>query len=166
MGIEIERKFLVEGETWRSLGIGVDLTQGYLVGNDQATVRVRIAGNVAYLTVKGKVRNLTRQEFEYEIPLIDAQAILKLCFPRIVAKKRYKIRLDDLTWEVDEFLGANQGLVMAEVELSSPNQPVPLPNWIAEEVSHDYRYFNSYLADHPYTTWPSQPQNSSEQKIQ
>lgn len=153
MGIEIERKFLVNGETWRSLGQAIAITQGYLVGNDQTTVRVRIAGDMAYLTVKGKVINLTRQEFEYAIPLADAQAILKLCLPRVVSKKRYKIQLGALTWEVDDFLGANQGLVIAEVELLSPDQPISLPDWIAEEVSDDPRYFNSYLANHPYMTW-------------
>lgn len=153
MGIEIERKFLVNGEAWRSLGESTLLTQGYLVGSDQATVRVRIAGENSYLTVKGKVKNLVRQEFEYGIPLTDAQAMLKLCFPRIVAKTRYKIWINDLIWEVDEFLEANQGLVLAEVELLSPDQPISLPGWIAEEVSNDPKYFNSYLAKHPYTTW-------------
>lgn len=153
MGIEIERKFLVKDDSWRSLGQGVLLTQGYLAGSEHSTVRVRIAGDVAYLTVKGKVKNLTRQEFEYEIPVSDAQAILKLCYPRVVEKTRYKIYLQDLIWEVDEFVGANQGLVMAEVELTSPEQSVPLPEWIAQEVSDDPRYFNSYLASHPYGTW-------------
>lgn len=157
MGIEIERKFLVKGETWRSLGQGVAFTQGYLAGSDQAIVRVRIAGDAAYLTVKGKVQNLTRQEFEYEIPVVEAQAILRLCHPRIVEKTRYKIYLQNLTWEVDEFVGANQGLVIAEVELTSPDQPISLPEWIAQEVSDDPRYFNSYLAQHPYTTWPDEP---------
>lgn len=160
MGIEIERKFLVKNEAWRSLGKGVSLTQGYLAGSNQATVRVRIAGNIAYLTVKGKVKNLTRQEFEYEIPVVDAQAILKLCHPRIVEKTRYKIRLQDLIWEVDEFAGANQGLVMAEVELEAADQLVSLPEWIAQEVSEDPRYFNSYLASHPYSTWSDQPSRS------
>ena len=154
MGIEIERKFLVNGEAWRSLGQSIAITQGYLVGNDQATVRVRVAGDMAYLTVKGKVINLTRQEFEYEIPLIDAQAILKLCLPRIVTKNRYKIQMGDLIWEVDEFSGANQGLVIAEVELLTADQPISLPDWIAEEVSDNPKYFNSYLANHPYMTWP------------
>ncbi|WP_299415900.1 CYTH domain-containing protein [Acaryochloris sp. IP29b_bin.148] len=155
MGIEIERKFLVKGEAWRSLGQGVAFTQGYLAGSEQATIRVRIAGDLAYLTVKGKVHNLVRQEFEYEIPVMDAQAMLQLCHSRIVEKTRYKIYLQDLTWEVDEFAGANQGLTIAEVELNAPDQPVSLPAWVGQEVSDDPRYFNSYLAQHPYTTWPT-----------
>ncbi len=155
MGIEIERKFLVKGDAWRSMGPGIPLIQGYLAGSDQATVRVRTAGEVAFLTVKGKVTNLTRQEFEYEIPVADARAMLKLCYPRVVEKTRYKIPIHDLMWEVDEFAGTNQGLVVAEVELASPEQSLSLPDWIGPEVSDDSRYFNSYLAAHPYSTWPN-----------
>lgn len=153
MGIEIERKFLVKDEAWRSSEPGVSLIQGYLAGSDQATVRVRIAGQIAFLTVKGKVQNLTRQEFEYEIPVADAQAMMDLCYPRVVEKTRYKIAIQDLIWEVDEFSGMNQGLILAEVELASPDQFVTLPGWIGQEVSNDPRYFNSYLAAHPYSTW-------------
>lgn len=153
MGIEIERKFLVKSEAWRSMGSGVPLIQGYLAGSNQATVRVRIAGEKARLTVKGKVQNLTRQEFEYEIPVADAQAMMALCYPRVVEKTRYKIAFSDLIWEVDDFSGTNQGLVLAEVELSAPDQSVVLPDWVGQEVSDDPRYFNSYLAAHPYSTW-------------
>ncbi|NJM66605.1 MAG: CYTH domain-containing protein [Acaryochloris sp. RU_4_1] len=161
MGIEIERKFLVKGEGWRwsttdrrsSYPQGTSLIQGYLASHEQATVRVRIAGDLAYLTVKGKVENLARPEFEYAIPVADAQGILQLCGSLIVAKTRYKIPFKDLIWEVDEFVGANQGLVLAEVELQFPDQPVSLPGWIGTEVSEDSRYFNSYLARHPYSTW-------------
>jgi len=157
MGIEIERKFLVKGDAWRSLGQSVPLIQGYLAGSDQATVRVRIAGDIAFLTAKGRVHNLTRQEFEYEIPVADAQAMINLCHPRIVEKTRYKIPVADLIWEVDDFAGANLGLILAEVELTSPEQSVTLPDWIGLEVSDDPRYFNSYLAAHPYSTWPDKP---------
>jgi adenylate cyclase len=161
MGIEIERKFLVKGEGWRwsttdqksSHAQGTSLIQGYLASHEQATVRVRIAGDLAYLTVKGKVKNLARPEFEYAIPVADVQGILPLCGSLIVAKTRYKIPFKDLIWEVDEFVGANQGLVLAEVELQSPDQPVSLPEWVGAEVSEDPRYFNSYLARHPYSTW-------------
>lgn len=162
MGIEIERKFLVSGEVWRSMGQSTPLVQGYLAGSDQATVRVRIAGNTAFLTVKGRVKNLTRQEFEYEIPVADAQAMMDLCYPRVVEKTRYKIPIDDLIWEVDDFAGTNQGLVLAEVELTSPEQVVSLPSWIGLEVSDDPRYFNSYLAAHPYSTWPHMPSANPE----
>lgn len=160
MGIEIERKFLVTGEAWRSMGHSVPLIQGYLAGSNQATARVRIAGDIAFLTVKGRVKNLTRQEFEYEIPVADAQAMMDLCHPRVVEKTRYKIPIEDLIWEVDEFAGQNQGLVLAEVELTSPEQSVTLPDWIGLEVSDDPRYFNSYLAVHPYKTWPHEPSSN------
>ncbi|WP_299489748.1 CYTH domain-containing protein [Acaryochloris sp. IP29b_bin.137] len=153
MGIEIERKFLVISETWRSMGSGVPLIQGYLADSNPTTVRVRIAGEKAFLTIKGKVQNLTRQEFEYKIPVADAQAMMNLCYPRVVEKTRYKIAVSDLIWEIDEFSGTNQGLVLAEVELSAPDQSVILPDWVGQEVSDDPRYFNSYLAAHPYSTW-------------
>lgn len=142
------------------MGHSVPLIQGYLAGSNQATVRVRIAGDIAFLTVKGRVKNLTRQEFEYEIPVADAQAMMDLCHPRVVEKTRYKIPIEDLIWEVDEFAGQNQGLVLAEVELTSPEQSVPLPDWIGLEVSDDPRYFNSYLAVHPYKTWPHEPSSN------
>ena len=144
------------------MGQSTPLVQGYLAGSDQATVRVRIAGNTAFLTVKGRVKNLTRQEFEYEIPVADAQAMMDLCYPRVVEKTRYKIPIDDLIWEVDDFAGTNQGLVLAEVELTSPEQVVSLPSWIGLEVSDDPRYFNSYLAAHPYSTWPHVPSANPE----
>lgn len=136
------------------MGQSIPLVQGYLAGSEQATVRVRIAGDTAFLTVKGRVKNLTRQEFEYEIPVADAEAMMDLCQPRVVEKTRYKIPIENLIWEVDEFAGTNQGLVLAEVELTSPEQFVSLPSWIGLEVSDDPRYFNSYLAAHPYSTWP------------
>ena len=142
------------------MGHSVPLIQGYLAGSNQATARVRIAGDIAFLTVKGRVKNLTRQEFEYEIPVADAQAMMDLCHPRVVAKTRYKIPIEDLIWEVDEFTGQNRGLVLAEVELTSPEQSVPLPDWIGLEVSDDPRYFNSYLAAHPYSTWPHEPSSN------
>lgn len=142
------------------MGHSVPLIQGYLAGSNQATARVRIAGDIAFLTVKGRVKNLTRQEFEYEIPVADAQAMMDLCHPRVVEKTRYKIPIEDLIWEVDDFAGQNQGLVLAEVELTSPEQSVTLPDWIGLEVSDDPRYFNSYLAAHPYSTWPHEPSSN------
>lgn len=154
MGLEIERKFLVSSDGWRSQHSGISIIQGYLLAANHTTVRVRIANQDAYLTLKSKVENLTRQEFEYPIPLEDAQAILSLCDDLgVISKIRYKIPMGDLVWEVDEFTAANQGLILAEVELSSADQSVPLPPWIGQEVSDDPRYFNSYLAQHPYRTW-------------
>lgn len=154
MGIEIERKFLVKGDGWRSLGVGTVYCQGYLASGKGVTVRVRIAGDTGYLTIKGATEGISRSEFEYVIPTPDAEEMLStLCDRPLIEKVRYRIIQDDLTWEVDEFTGANQGLVMAEVELRDPNQIVELPDWIGEEVSHDPRYFNAYLAKNPFPSW-------------
>lgn len=154
MSIEIERKFLVKGDGWRSLGVGTVYCQGYLASGKGVTVRVRIAGDTGYLTIKGATEGISRSEFEYVIPTSDAEEMLStLCDRPLIEKVRYRIIQDDLTWEVDEFTGANQGLVMAEVELRDPNQIVELPDWIGEEVSHDPRYFNAYLAKNPFPSW-------------
>jgi adenylate cyclase len=158
MGIEIERKFLVQGEEWRSLGVGTLYRQGYVVLGIGKTVRVRVAGHTGYLTIKGPSRNLTRSEFEYEIPLADAMAMLdSLCEQPLVEKMRYKIPYAGLTWEVDEFSGENQGLILAEVELTTADQAIALPPWIGQEVSHDRRYYNSYLVRNPFRQWPIEP---------
>ncbi len=154
MALEIERKFLVTGDGWRLGSEGIFYIQGYIAATPKATVRVRVAGEQAYLTLKGKVLNLTRTEFEYSIPMADAQQMLQqLCGPLVVEKTRYKIPLGNLLWEVDEFSGLNQGLVVAEVELSSPTQEITRPVWLGDEVSHDARYYNSNLAREPYSTW-------------
>ena len=154
MAVEIERKFLVVGDGWRSLGVGIPYRQGYLLSRSGITVRVRIAGDIGYLTIKSASSGISRAEFEYMIPLPDAIEMLDtLCERPIIEKVRHRIPWEGLLWEVDEFAGANQGLVMAEVELTDPNQIVHLPDWIGEEVSHDPRYFNSYLAKHPYGEW-------------
>lgn len=154
MAIEIERKFLVAGDSWRGLAAGVAYRQGYLVSGSGLTVRVRIAGDTGYLTIKGATSGIARSEFEYPIPLNDASEMLDtLCGRPIIEKVRHRIPWNGLIWEVDEFAGANQGLIMAEVELKDPNQIIQLPAWIGEEVSHDPRYFNSYLAEHPYREW-------------
>lgn len=154
MAVEIERKFLVVGDSWRALGVGVPYRQGYLLSGGGITVRVRIAGDTGYLTIKGTSSGISRAEFEYAIPLSDATEMLDtLCERPLIEKVRHRIPWQGLLWEVDEFAGANQGLIMAEVELSDPNQIVQLPDWIGEEVSNDPRYFNSYLAKHPYREW-------------
>jgi adenylate cyclase len=155
MAIEIERKFLVQGETWRrTQTTGTLYRQGYIPTLDKRTVRVRIAGDQSYLTLKGPVENCARLEFEYPIPLADAMQMLdQLCESPLIEKIRYKINRDDLIWEVDEFLGGNQGLILAEVELASAHQDIVLPEWIGEEVSGDRRYYNSYLVKHPFTSW-------------
>lgn len=152
MGTEIERKFLVVGDQWRSLGQGTRYCQGYL--STRPTVRVRIAGDQGYLTIKGPSDGVSRAEFEYGIPLADAQTMLAtLCQRPLIEKVRTKIPIDGLVWEVDEFMGDNHGLILAEVELTAANQAFEIPPWIGVEVSGDPRYFNSYLVQHPFSTW-------------
>jgi adenylate cyclase len=154
MGIEIERKFLVQSDAWRSEATGTPYCQGYIAKTSGANVRVRIAGDRGFLTLKGKSQNLIRPEFEYEIPVDDAREMLAMwCHPFIVEKLRYRVAVGELTWEVDEFLGLNQGLILAEVELSDPNQVVPIPAWVGEEVSDLTQYYNSSLAYNPYSSW-------------
>lgn len=156
MPVEIERKFLVKNDGWRSLGSGELYRQGYLVTEPDRTVRVRVVGDRAYLTIKGMSTGLSRLEYEYEIPVADAETLLDtLCMRPLIEKTRYKIPIGDLVWEVDEFAGENAGLVLAEVELTDESQTVDLPEWIGLEVSTDRRYFNSYLSQNPYGTWGS-----------
>ena len=154
MPTEIERKFLVKGDAWRSLANGIPYAQGYIVSSAERVVRVRIAGDQGYLTIKGATVGIARAEFEYPIPIEDAQELLRtLCSPPLIQKKRYKIEQAGLVWEVDEFEGENQGLIVAEVELSNANQAIALPDWIDREVSDDPRYFNANLAKHPFCQW-------------
>ncbi|MBM9511781.1 CYTH domain-containing protein [Desulfogranum marinum] len=154
MGIEIERKFLLVGEAWKKLAQGVRYRQGYLSTSKESTVRVRTIENTGYLTVKGKSTGATRSEFEYEIPVEDANTMLdQLCAKPLIEKKRYKIEYEGFTWEVDEFFGENQGLVVAEIELESEDQPYTKPEWVGAEVTQDQRYFNSNLARNPYCRW-------------
>jgi adenylate cyclase len=153
LGKEIERKFLVRGEEWRALAVGVRYRQGYLSTVKERTVRVRTVGERGYLTVKGITVGATRKEFEYEIPAADAAALLELCEQPLVEKVRYRIPAGGLTWEVDEFEGVNRGLIVAECELASEDQRIELPPWIGAEVTGDPRYFNSNLIAHPFTAW-------------
>jgi CYTH domain-containing protein len=154
MGTEIERKFLVVGDAWRQGAIGVLYRQGYLCTTPERTVRVRVAGDKGYFTVKGSRTGVSRLEFEYPIPLEDAQAMLDaLCVRPLIEKTRYRIDHGGLVWEVDEFAGENAGLVIAEVELEREDQEVSLPAWVGNEVSADDRYANSSLAERPFSTW-------------
>ncbi len=154
MAKEIERKFLVSGDAWRQLATGTHYRQGYLSTVKERTVRVRTINEEAFLTIKGVTQGFTRVEYEYEIPHADAVELLDdLCEQPIVEKHRYKIEVDGLTWEVDEFHGVNDGLIVAEVELESEDQEFSRPDWIGEEVSGDPRYFNANLIANPYTTW-------------
>lgn len=154
MGTEIERKFIVVGEGWRAGATGVRYRQGYLSTESGATVRVRLAGDEAFLTIKGARVGLGRPEFEYPLPHADAEYMLDhLCRKPLIEKYRYRVPHGDLVWEVDEFLAENEGLLIAEVELESEDQPVVLPEWVGPEVSTDARYTNAYLVSHPYNTW-------------
>jgi adenylate cyclase len=154
MGQEIERKFLVVNDSWRTAAQGEMISQGYIPTQDARTVRVRRVGDRAYLTLKGPAVGLVRPEFEYAIPLDDAQLILTtLCEPPLIEKTRYRLPLGGVVWEIDDFHGQNQGLIIAEVELTSPDQVVHLPDWVGTEVTHDLRYQNANLARHPFTTW-------------
>jgi len=154
MSVEIERKFLVRDDRWKVLGQGVLLRQGYLSSHPDRIVRVRIEGDAAMLTIKGRSVGATRGEWEYPIPLTDAQAFLdSLCERPIIEKYRSRIRFEGMVWEVDEFLGENAGLVVAEIELEREGQAFVEPDWIGEEVTQDARYFNANLLCHPYRAW-------------
>ncbi|HEU4853052.1 MAG TPA: CYTH domain-containing protein [Telluria sp.] len=154
MGVEIERKFLLAGDGWRSLGEPVLLRQGYLCSDPARVVRVRVEGGQGTITIKGKSSGATRGEWEYQIPLAEANELLDgLCHQPIIEKYRSRIQHAGHTWEVDEFLGANRGLVVAEIELASEAEAFDRPGWIGAEVTDDARYFNSNLLRHPYTEW-------------
>lgn len=156
MAIEIERKFLVRGEGWRQPDAQW-LSQGYLNRDPLRTVRVRVAGERAFLTIKGPNDGIRRQEFEYPIPVEDARALLALCDGPLIEKFRHRVRVGALVWEIDEFHGANAGLVVAEVELPAVDHPFQAPDWLGEEVSHDPRYFNSSLSRQPFSQWGATP---------
>lgn len=153
MGVEIERKFLVRDRAVLAEVEGVPYRQGYLSIDPERTVRVSRAGDHAFLTIKGLSRGATRAEFEYPIPVEDAEAMLLQCLPPIIAKLRHRLPHAGLVWEVDVFGGENEGLVVAEVEIPSEATEVALPPWIGEEVTDDPRYFNANLVRHPYRDW-------------
>ena len=161
MALEIERKFLVTGDGWRAAAREVvPMAQGYI--NDQkamdegamkASVRVRIAGDKAFLNLKSRELGHTRQEFDYAVPVADARALLALCVGGLVDKRRHYVQHEGHLWEVDEFLGDNAGLVVAEIELSSADEAFVRPEWIGAEVTESSRYYNLALATRPYGQW-------------
>ena len=154
MGTEIERKFLVRDNTFRSLAQGTRYRQGYLSSTKERVVRVRTIDDKGFLTIKGITTGATRAEYEYEIPVKEAEAMLDgLCEKPLIEKDRYKIAHKGLIWEVDEFFGENQELILAEVELESEDQPYDKPEWITDEVTGDPKYFNSNLIQNPYKNW-------------
>ncbi|HEY0891991.1 MAG TPA: CYTH domain-containing protein [Cellvibrio sp.] len=152
MAIEIERKFLVLGDAWRDAP-PVFYSQGYLNRDKARTVRVRIAGEEAFLTIKGTSVGARRAEFEYPIPVWDARELLALCEQPLIEKNRRKILHEGFIWEVDEFLGENLGLVVAEIELPAEDAAFTKPDWVGAEVTDDARYFNSNLSRTPFTCW-------------
>jgi adenylate cyclase len=163
MALEIERKFLVTGDGWRTAAHEVvPMGQGYLndagslrEGTMNASVRVRIAGGAAFLNIKSRELGHTRQEFEYPIPVEDARALLALCVGGRIEKRRHLVRHAGHLWEVDEFLGDNAGLVVAEIELGRADEAFERPGWLGGEVTDDPRYYNLALAERPYARWPA-----------
>ena len=154
MGVEIERKFLLTGTAWKQLASGTSYRQGYLNSTKERTVRVRTIDDKGFLTIKGISVGATRVEYEYEIPVTDAQKLLDdLCEKPIIEKNRYKIAHGGFVWEVDEFFGENEGLVVAEIELESEGQAFEKPEWVGDEVTGDPRYFNSNLISNPFKQW-------------
>jgi adenylate cyclase len=156
MGIEIERKFLVKNNLWKeNANNGTDFEQAYFTRNGSCSVRVRKEGDKANLNIKSAKPGIVRQEFEYAIPLDEAEELLSLCCSTTVTKKRYKVVHAGKTWEIDVFTGENDGLVVAEIELDSPDENFELPPWTGNEVSSEIRYYNTELARHPYSKWES-----------
>lgn len=154
MATEIERKFIVDATLWRPQGVGVRIRQGYLPMAGKTVVRVRASGEGAWLTVKGENKGMTRLEFEYPVPISDAEAMLDaLCARPLIEKIRYSVRFSGADWTVDVFEGDNAGLIMAEIELEYENQEVILPPWAGREVTDDPRYYNANLALRPYGRW-------------
>lgn len=164
MGIEIERKFLLANDDWRALAHrSIDMAQGYLNdaesvtrGLQNASVRVRIEGDEARLNIKSRELGASRQEFDYRIALADAQALIALCVGGVVRKRRHLVTHGAHLWEIDEFIGDNAGLVVAEVELDAEDESIAMPDWIGAEVTHLPRYYNLNLASLPYLRWPAE----------
>ena len=164
MGIEIERKFLLVGDGWRAQVVkAVRMAQGYINdmaamrdGRQNASVRVRIAGGEAFLNLKSRELGSTRQEFDYPIPVADAEALLALCVGGRIDKVRHYVQPEGHTWEVDEFAGDNAGLVVAELELASADEAFARPAWLGREVTQELRYYNLALAERPYSRWNAQ----------
>ena len=153
MPTEIERKFLVKSDAWKDGPPGVEIRQGYLANDKERSVRVRLAGDKAFITVKGAGEGITRSEFEYPVPLEDAREMLALCLPSLIEKTRHERRHAGHLWEVDEFQGDNDGLVVAEIELDAEDRDFEKPEWAGEELSDDPRYLNACLAERPWREW-------------
>jgi adenylate cyclase len=155
MATEIEHKFLIRDDRWRQqVERSAPMRQGYLTSDARCSVRVRVAGDQGFLNIKSGTLGIQRSEYEYPIPLAEAEEILDtLCEKPLLEKTRHYLHFGGRLWEIDEFAGDNTGLIVAEVELSRPDEPFARPDWLGEDVSHDIRYYNSQLARHPYNTW-------------
>lgn len=155
MGIEIERKFLLRDDTWRGqVEQSTRMRQGYLQRDEGSAIRVRISGDFAHINIKHTEDGINRLEYEYGIPVADAQEILdRIAMPQQIEKTRHEIRIGKHLWEIDEFHGDNKGLIVAEIELTHMDEPFEKPTWLGEEVSQDRRYFNSNLIVNPYNSW-------------
>jgi adenylate cyclase len=155
MAVEIERKFMIHQDLWYALlkPEGNSIVQAYLVNEPEKVIRIRVDDSQGFITIKGPVQNLTRLEFEYPIPLKEALEIIGHFSKKRIEKMRYKIEFKGHIWEIDEFFGENEGLILAEIELKKEEETFEKPSWIGEEVTSDFRYYNSYLFDHPFTSW-------------
>lgn len=155
MATEIERKFLIKNISWKEYADkGTKYSQGYIVGSKDASVRVRLQGERAYLNIKSATLGIARQEFEYEIPLADGVEMLEsLCEKPLISKTRYHVKNDQHLWEIDVFEGDNKGLIVAEIELNDEGESFTKPDWLGEEVSADPRYYNVCLVKHPFKDW-------------
>ncbi len=147
--MEIERKFLIHRKLWDAVvkPSPKKIVQAYLVNTTEKTIRVRIKGDQGFITIKGPTKGISRSEFEYEIPLIDAEALIQQFAEKVINKDRYEIHFDGKLWEIDVFHGKLEGLILAEIELESEEETFSTPEWIAEEVSHDVEYFNARLVE-------------------
>ncbi|MGH6636319.1 MAG: CYTH domain-containing protein [Gammaproteobacteria bacterium] len=154
MGQEIERKFLVQNDRWRLFGaVGVRYVQGYLANNQRCSIRVRVAGENAWLNIKSADLGVSRIEFDYSVPAAEATEILALCERPLIEKNRYRVLHAGREWEIDVFEGDNQGLVIAELELTAVDEGFEKPDWVGKDVSDDPRYYNVRLVKHPYKDW-------------
>ena len=154
--VEIERKFLVTNQDFiTQSNTSFRIVQGYLNSNPERTVRVRIKGDKGFITIKGKGNEsgLTRFEWEKEISVSDAEALLQLCEKGVIDKTRYNVQFENHLFEVDVFFGENEGLIVAEIELQSENETFSKPDWLGKEVTSEEKYYNAYLSQHPFKTW-------------
>lgn len=154
MGKEIERKYLITSQSFKkNASYAHEIRQGYLSIDEKKVIRLRTLDEKGFITIKSKATGITRNEFEYEIPKNEALEMMQTLCPGLLEKIRYVVPFKGMKWEVDEFFNENRGLILAEIELESQNQSFVEPSWLGKEVTHDYRYYNAYISNHPYTKW-------------